>query len=136
VEQHQRQQPARRRAVRHELAQQPREADRIGGELAPYQRIARRRRIAFVEYEVDHGHHSGKPFGELVFVGHPVGDARHADLVFCPHQPLGHRRRRDEEGTRDLLRRQPAERPKRQRHLRLHRQRRVAAGEDQPQPVV
>jgi hypothetical protein len=38
--------------------------------------------------------------------------------------------------ARDLRHRQPRHQPQRQRHLRLDRQRRVAAGEDQPQPLV
>ncbi len=41
-----------------------------------------------------------------------------------------------EEGPRDLGGRQAAERAQRQRHPGLRRQRRMAAGEDQPQPVV
>ena len=43
---------------------------------------------------------------------------------------------RGEERARDLLGREAADLAQRQRDLRVRRQRRVAAGEDQPQPVV
>jgi hypothetical protein len=44
--------------------------------------------------------------------------------------------RRDEEGARDLLRPEAAQRPQRQGHLGVERQRRVAAGEQQLEPLV
>ena len=59
-----------------------------------------------------------------------------ADLVLRPGQPLAHRLERDQERERDLLGRQAAEGTQGQRHLRVQRQRRVAAGEDQLQPLV
>ncbi len=37
---------------------------------------------------------------------------------------------------RDLWRGEPAEQLERERHLGMHRQRRMTTGEDQPQPVV
>ena len=59
-----------------------------------------------------------------------------ADLPLGADDPLGHRRLGHEEGARDLRRREAAEQAQGQRDLRLARQRRVAAGEDEPQPVV
>jgi hypothetical protein len=50
--------------------------------------------------------------------------------------PPGHRRLGHEERAGDLGHAQPGQRAQRQRHLRLETQCRVAAGEDQPQPVV
>jgi hypothetical protein len=58
------------------------------------------------------------------------------DLALGAHDPLAHRRLGDEEGARDLARRQAAERPERESDPRRHVQGRVAAGEDQPQPIV
>ena len=58
------------------------------------------------------------------------------DLALRAHEPLRHRRRRDEEGARDFVGLEAAERPQRERDLRLQRERRVAAGEDQPQAIV
>ena len=68
--------------------------------------------------------------------GHPVRDAGRGDLLLRPGDPGGHRRLADQEGARDLGRGQPAQQPQGQRDLRLDGERRVAAGEDQPQPVV
>ena len=58
------------------------------------------------------------------------------DLALGADEPLRHRRLGDQEGARDLLGVEAAERAQRQRHLRLGRQRRVAAGEDQLEPLV
>ena len=63
-------------------------------------------------------------------------DPGRPDLGLRPRQPALHRLARDEERPRDLGGRQAAERAQRQRHLRLERQRRMAAGEDQLQPLV
>ena len=46
------------------------------------------------------------------------------------------RRRRHEEGARDLFRRQAADLAQRHRDLRVRPERRVAAGEHEAQPVV
>ena len=50
--------------------------------------------------------------------------------------PLRHSRLRDDERPRDLLGAEAAQGAQRQRHLRLGRERRVAAGEDQLQALV
>src|SRR5262249_46224120 len=47
-----------------------------------------------------------------------------------------HRRLRDEEGSRDLGRLEAADRAQRQCDLRLQRERRVTASEDESQPLV
>ena len=67
---------------------------------------------------------------------HPVGNAGQADLALGPHQPLGHGRLGDEEGPGDLGRGQAAQGPQGQRHPGFEGQRRVAAGEHQPEAVV
>ncbi len=58
------------------------------------------------------------------------------DLALRAHEPLRHRRLRDEERARDLVGRQAAERAQRQRDLRVERERRMAAGEDELEPLV
>jgi hypothetical protein len=63
-------------------------------------------------------------------------DARVSDLALRPREPPLHRRRRNEERARDLLRAQTPQRAQGQRDLRLQRERRVAAGEDELQPLV
>ena len=59
-----------------------------------------------------------------------------ADLPLRAHETLRERRLRDEERTRDLGRLEAADEAQRQRDLRLRRERRVAAGEDQLEPLV
>ena len=58
------------------------------------------------------------------------------DLALGADEPLLHGRLRDEEGARDLGRAETAEGTQGERDARLGRQRRMAAGEDQPKPVV
>jgi hypothetical protein len=67
---------------------------------------------------------------------HPERDPGVANLVLRAHQPLGHRRLGDEERARDVLGAQPAQRPERQGDLRIERERRMAAREDELQPLV
>ena len=112
------------------------EADPLGRQVVPRHGRARRCRVALVEDEVDHPQHRVEPLGQFGLRRHLVGNARVADLVLRPHDSLRQRRRRRQERACDLLRRQPADLAQRQRHLRVRRQRRMAAGEDQPQAVV
>src|SRR5712692_302839 len=58
------------------------------------------------------------------------------DLALGPDQPLGHGRLGYQEGARDLGGGEPAKEPERQRDLDADGDRRVAASEDQPQPLV
>ncbi len=67
---------------------------------------------------------------------HAKRDPRRLDLRFRADEPLGHGRLGDEEGARDLLRLEPAQRPERQRDLGIELERRVAAGEDELEPLV
>ena len=65
-----------------------------------------------------------------------VRDAGAGDLALRAHEPLLHRRLGGQERAGDLGRLQAAERPQRQRDARLRRERRMAAREDQPEPIV
>ena len=67
---------------------------------------------------------------------HPQRDPGVADLALRADEPLRERRLRHEEGARDLGRLEAADEAQRQRDLRLGRERRVAAGEDQLEPLV
>ena len=130
VQQHQRQQREYFRLVRHQAGQGPAEVDRFRGEVdaaaAP----------ALVEDQVDHGEDGRQPVGQLVIGRHGERDARVADLVLGPGQPLAHGLRRDEEGQRDLVGGQAAQGAQGKRHLRLEGEGRMTAGEDQLQPFV
>ena len=63
-------------------------------------------------------------------------DAGVADLVLGAGQALAHRLERDQESAGDLVGREAAERAQREPDLRIERERRVAAGEDQLEPLV
>jgi hypothetical protein len=63
-------------------------------------------------------------------------DAGGADLALGAYQALGHGRLGHQERARALVGAKPAQRPQHQRHLSLRRQRRVAAREDELEPLV
>src|SRR5215472_996019 len=63
-------------------------------------------------------------------------DPRSFDLSLRPHQPLRHRALRYQEGTGDLVGAEPAESAQGERNLRLDCERRVTAGEDEPEALV
>ena len=136
MQEHQRQQPPNLGLVGHQLAQQPREPDRLAAQLGPHQPLALGRRVALVEDQIQHAENAAQPVGQLLVVGHPVRDPRVGDLALGADDPLAHRRLRDQERARDLAGREPAERAQRQRHPRRQIERRMAAGEDQPQAVI
>ena len=100
------------------------------------ERVARRRRVAFVEHEVDDVQHGVEPVGQVRAGGHLIRNLCVLDLVLGAHDALCHGRRAGEERTRDLLGGQSADLPEGERQLRVRRQGRMAAGEDEPQPVV
>ena len=83
-----------------------------------------------------HRHHRIETLGQDGGRRHLVGDARLLDLALCAHQPLRHGRHRDEECACDLVGREPAQGAQRERDLRIERERRMAAGEDQAQALV
>ena len=135
-EQHEREQPRRLGLVGHELDEQSAEPDRLAAEILANEPIAAARRVAFVEDEVDDGQHRAESCRQLRRLGHTVRDARVADLPLRTNEPLRHRRLGDEEGARDLGRRQSADQSQCERDLDARRERRMAAGEDQSQLVV
>ena len=136
MQQHQREQPPHLGVVGHQPRQQLAEADRLVAQLLADEAIALGGRVALVEDQVHDPQHAAQAVGQLLVGRHPVRDVRVRDLALGAHDPLAHRRLGDQERAGDLARRHAAERPQRERHARRHVQRRVAAGEDQPQPVV
>ncbi len=92
--------------------------------------------VALVEDEVDHGQHARRPLVEAMRLGHAETDAGVRDLGPRPKQALPHRRLADEEGSCDLLGREPRDGLQRERNAPGHRQGRVAAGEQQAELVV
>ncbi len=105
-------------------------------ELAPDEQLPGRGEIALIEDEVDDVEHGRQPVLELGATGGQIRDAPVADEAFGPHDPLGDGRLGHHEGTGDLGRREPGDQTQRQGDLRLLRQGRVAAREDQSQTVI
>jgi hypothetical protein len=134
-EQHQREQPGDLLLVGHQLGQQPAEPDRLRAQVLAHEPVARARRVPLVEDQVDDRQHGPQALGQVGLARDAVRDPSVADLALRTHKPLCHRRRHAER-ARDLRRRQAAEQPQRQRDARGRAERRVAAGEDQPQPLV
>src|SRR5437588_65941 len=78
------------------------QADGLAAELRPEQTVAAGGRIALVEDEIDDGQDGGQPVGQDVVGRDGEGNAGHLDLPLGPHQPLGQRGLRDQEGASDL----------------------------------
>ena len=136
VQQHEGQEPVDLGLVRHEAAQHPGQADGLGAQVSPDELVAGRGPVPLVEDEVQDVEHRIQALGSLGFLRHREGDAGGEDLPLGPHQPLGHGRLGHEEGAGDLTRRQPSRRAQGERHLRVRRERGMAAGEDQAELVV
>jgi hypothetical protein len=129
VQEHQCQQAMDLGLVGHQLRQRAPEPDRLRRQVAAAA-------PALVEDQVHDGQSGGEPVREQMRRRHAERDAGRLDLALGPHEPLRHRRLRNEEGARDLRRGQAAERAQRERHLGIRGQRRVAAGEDELEALV
>jgi hypothetical protein len=131
VEQHQREQAERFRLVRHESGKGLRQTDRLVEQL-----VAGRRSVAGVEDEVEDDQHGAQAIGQQMLGRDPERNAGGADLPLRTDEPLRHRRLGHEEGSRDLLGRQPTDGSKGEGHLRLGGEGRMAAGEDETETIV
>ncbi len=136
MQEHQCQQSSGLRLVRHEVREQASQADGFVGKVPADQAVAGGGRVALVEDQVEHGQHRVQPLRQQVRRRDAVGNAGVADLAFGAYQSLRQGRLRKQEGAGDLRCGEAAERSQREGHARLGRKRRVATGEDQPQPVV
>jgi hypothetical protein len=136
VQQHEREETARLTLVGHEREQHPSEPDRLVAQLPPHDGVRAGGQVALVEDQVQRGEYRAQPVRQLVVGGHLVRDARPADLALGAHQALLHGSFIRQEGSRHLGRGETAERAQRESHARLRRECRMAAGEEQPQPVV
>ena len=115
--------------VGHQLGERAPEHDRLGREVPATA-------VALVEDQVDDRQHRGQAVGEQVRRRHAERDPGGLDLALRADQPLRHRLLADQERARDLVRAQPAQRAQRERDLRIERERRVAAGEDELEALV
>ena len=135
-EQEERQRPRRFRLVGKHPLHQPGEIERLFAEIDPELHRPLGRRVAFVEHEIDHVQHRGKPRRERRSLRDFIGDARVADLAFRARQALAHGCGFVEKGAGDLLGREPAERAQCQGNAGFRVEGRVAASKDQLQPLV
>src|SRR6266542_895005 len=136
-EEHQRQQPGHLTVVRHEGADQASEPDRLGGQVVTYGiGVGAGRQVALVEDEEEDGEYAGDACREILRGWHLIRDASRLDLGLRAGDPPPHGGLLHQEGTGDLGHGQTADHAQRQRHAGLHRERRVTAGEDQPEPLV
>jgi hypothetical protein len=92
--------------------------------------------VALVEDQVDDGENGVEAFAQQVNRRHSERNRRCSDLSLGSHQPLRHRALRYQEGTGDLVGAEPAEGAQGERNLRLARERRVTAGEDELQTLI
>ena len=136
LEQQEREQALRLRFVRHQVRKQPGQANCLSTQVHARQRVPGRRHVALGENEIDDRQYRIEAVWQVFRLGDCVRYARVAEPLFGADDALRHRRFRHEEGTRDLGGVEPAERAQRQCDARFHRQCRMAAGEDQPEPIV
>ena len=91
-QQQEREQPHDFRFVGHELGKEPSKADGLGTKIFSNQPLARARRMALVENEVDDGGHRPKAGREVGLTRNTVRNSRVANITLGSNQPLGHRR--------------------------------------------
>jgi hypothetical protein len=129
VDQNQRKQAVNFRLIGHQRGEPTAQPDRLAGQVD----VAR---VALVVDQVDDRQHRVQAVGQQVIGWHRERNPGRLDLRLRTRQAPLHRLLRHQERARDLLRRQPTERPQRERHLRLERQRGMTAREDQLKPLV
>ena len=134
-QQHQRQQ-ATGFGFGQQFHQQGAEPDGLAGQIRTRQVLAGRGEIPFIKDQINHLQYGVEPFVELLPFRHLIGNAGLADLVLGAHDALRHGRRGHQIGAGDFLGGEVAHFPQGQRHPGVGGQRRVAAGEDQPQAVI
>ena len=136
VESHQCQQAERLGLVGHQTDEQRGQPLRIPCQVAAIGDRPVRGEISLVEDEVEDGEDRFQPPWQLARLRDAVRDPGVADLALRSNQPLSDRCLGDEEGAGDLRRVEATDRAEGERDLRLPRQRWVAAGEEEAQPIV
>ena len=109
---------------------------RLDAELRLHQRLARRRRVAFVEHQVERGAHRFGALGQRLGRRRLDRDVGRFELPARAHQALGDGRRLGQQARGDLRHGEAAHGLERKGHAHLGRQRGMADGEQQRQLVV
>jgi hypothetical protein len=94
------------------------------------------RGVALVKDEIEHVQHDAEAVGPLRIRREVESDAGALDALLGPADALDHRGLGNQEGVRDLGRRQPPNRTQRESQLRRRGKRRVAAHEQQGERVI
>jgi hypothetical protein len=136
MQEHQRQQSQVFRLAGQKLAKRAPQPNRLRAKIATNQVFASRGRVAFIEDQVDDRLHRLQPLMQQIRRGNFIRNVRVANLLLRANQALRQRRLGRQKRPCDFRSCQSAERPQRQRHLRLAIQRGMATGENQAQPIV
>ncbi len=128
--------PSALRVAGDQRAEQSRQPDGLLRQLDAMERVGRGRLMPFVEDQVDHLADAVESLPPRVRGRDLVRDAGVADLALHPDEPLRHGGLGHEHRARDLGGLEPPDGLQRQGDARLQVERRVAAREDQAQPVV
>ena len=136
LELHQGQQTQHLGLAGHQLGEHAGEADRLVAEILPHEVLARMGRVTLVEDQVQRREHGRQPRGQLRPFRHLVRESPVPDRPLRAYQALGDRRLGYQERPRDLRRREAPHQPQRERDAAVGGKRGMAAGEDQPEPVV
>jgi hypothetical protein len=121
---------------RHEFSQHTGQAQGTPDQVHTHQSPPGRRRVPGGVQQVDDREDGIKALRQLARPRDKVGDAGRGDLFLGSGQTRRHRRLGDEEGLRDVGGAHAADEAQGEHDLGLPRERRVAASEDQSQPVV
>ena len=135
VQQHQGQQAARF-GLQRQSHKQSTKADSFLAQIRPDGTIPVRRRVAFIEDQIDGRQNGVQAFRQLRCLGDLIRDPGFADLALCPDQPLGHRRFRHQKRPRSFTRRQAAQGPQRECYLCRLIERWITVGKNQPEAFI
>lgn len=119
-----------------QLDEQPSQTNRFGRQIVSRECRTRGRRIAFVEHQLNHAKDRIESVRQLDARRHFIRNPRVANLGLRSDDALRQPRRRRQKRLGDLLGCQAAHLAKREGDLGIPRQRRMAAREDQPEPIV
>ena len=126
---HQRDEAVDFRLLRSKLGEDTAEAERILAEGRAHPVVTCSRRVALVKDEIDNLEHGSQTRGQIGTARNLKGSTCLAECALGTDNALCDRRLRNEKRARDLVRRQSAEQPKRERDLRLGGEHRMARGE-------
>jgi hypothetical protein len=135
-QEHEGEQPNDLALIGQKLAEQARQPDGLGGQVGPVQCRARAGRVPLVEDQIQHVEYDAETVGSLRLRREVESQAGVLDALLGPADPLGHRGFRNQKGAGNLGGGQAPDHPQGESQLRRHRERRVAAQEEERKSVV